>query len=115
MTVEIDSPGLTAADRAWFTEQVETLLGELFGTAVRLCRDQTDAEDLVVVMVDVQGLAYRDVAEILDIPIGTVRSRLARARSHLQRALWEHALEAGLRDGPHPSEKNNERDRGQEM
>jgi RNA polymerase sigma-70 factor, ECF subfamily len=54
----------------------------------------------VVVLVDVQGLAYQEVAELLGIPIGTVRSRLARGRSLLQAALWEHGLEAGLTEGP---------------
>lgn len=207
MSIEIETPALTGADRKWFAENVEDALGQLFGTAVRLCGDRTEAEDLVadavakawealpsledrgrfrgwlfrilsntfvsqrrcaraqathepldttveepfslferlhqpillwwgnpeleflnrllgedikaavdelpagfrtvVVMVDVQGFAYREVAEILEIPIGTVRSRLARARGLLQKALWEHALEAGLRVGPHSSE--NER------
>lgn len=59
----------------------------------------------VVVLVDVQGLAYRDVSELLDIPIGTVRSRLARGRSRLQQALWEHGREAGLATGPAPTEQ----------
>lgn len=58
-----------------------------------------DAFREVVVLVDVQGLPYREVAELLDIPIGTVRSRLARGRSALQQALWEHGLEAGLTGG----------------
>lgn len=196
--------------REWFAEEVDALLSDLYGTAVRLCGDRTDAEDLVaeavakawealpsledrdafrgwvfrilsntfvshgrsarasarhepldtvedesfslferlhqpillwwgnpeqdflnrllredleeaidglpdvfrpvVVMVDVQGFAYREVAEILDIPLGTVRSRLARGRSLLQSALWEHAVEAGLRDDDaHPPERENER------
>ena len=56
-----------------------------------------------VVMVDVQGLRYREVAESLEIPVGTVRSRLARGRSLLQRALWDHAREAGLTHGPPPA------------
>jgi RNA polymerase sigma-70 factor, ECF subfamily len=38
---------LTHADREWFAAQAEPLLPELYGTAVRLCRDRTDAEDLV--------------------------------------------------------------------
>lgn len=54
---------------------------------------------VVVVLVDVQGMAYREVAELLGVPVGTVRSRLARARSALQEALWRHGLEAGLTDG----------------
>lgn len=50
----------------------------------------------VVVLVDVQGLRYQEVAAILDIPLGTVRSRLARGRGLLQEALWEHASDAGV-------------------
>ena len=59
-----------------------------------------------VVLVDVQGLAYREVAELLDVPIGTVRSRLSRGRSLLQEALWEHGREAGLTTGPAPSRED---------
>jgi RNA polymerase sigma-70 factor (ECF subfamily) len=51
---------------------------------------------VVVVLADVQGLSYQEIAEALEIPIGTVRSRLARGRSLLQKALWEHAVDAGL-------------------
>lgn len=51
---------------------------------------------VVVVLAHVQGLSYREIADTLDIPIGTVRSRLARGRSRLQEALWEHAVDAGL-------------------
>ena len=66
----------------------------------------------VVVLVDVQGLAYRDVAGLLDVPIGTVRSRLSRGRSLLQEALWEHGLEAGLVEGardPNPNDASEKR------
>lgn len=51
----------------------------------------------VVVLVDVQGLSYEDTAESLDVPIGTVRSRLARGRSLLQEALWSQAVDEGYR------------------
>jgi RNA polymerase sigma-70 factor (ECF subfamily) len=51
---------------------------------------------MVVVMADVDGLSYGEIAAALDVPIGTVRSRLARGRSLLQKALWEHAVDAGL-------------------
>jgi len=51
---------------------------------------------VVVVMADLQGLSYQEIADALGVPIGTVRSRLARGRSLLQKALWEHAVDAGL-------------------
>jgi RNA polymerase sigma-70 factor, ECF subfamily len=190
-------PMTNEADRAWFAAEVERLLPELFGTALRLCHNRTDAEDLVaeaianawlalpslqrpeafrgwlfriltnaflsarrtavargvhepldeeageapfslferlhqpfllwwgnpertfldkllredleraidslpdpfrvvVVLVDVQGYAYQEVAEVLEVPVGTVRSRLARGRAALQRALWQHGIDAGL-------------------
>jgi len=56
-----------------------------------------------VVLVDVQGFSYAETAEALDIPIGTVRSRLSRARACLQKSLWSHAVDRGLRD-PEPKE-----------
>lgn len=58
-----------------------------------------DAHRVVVVLVDVQGYSYPEAAAVLRVPVGTVRSRLSRARAQLQRALWRHAQEAGLVHG----------------
>lgn len=53
----------------------------------------------VIVLADVQGFTYAEIAEVLEVPVGTVRSRLSRARSRLQQALWEHAEDRGLAPG----------------
>jgi RNA polymerase sigma-70 factor (ECF subfamily) len=55
---------------------------------------------VAVIMVDVQGLSYQEAAASLGVPTGTIRSRLARGRSLLQKALWKHGVDAGL-VGPH--------------
>jgi RNA polymerase sigma-70 factor (ECF subfamily) len=50
----------------------------------------------VVELSDLQGLSYREIAETLEIPIGTVMSRLFRARQTLKTKLAEHARQFGL-------------------
>jgi RNA polymerase sigma-70 factor, ECF subfamily len=58
---------------------------------------------MAVLLADVEGFAYKEIAEILDIPIGTVMSRLHRGRKLLQKRLWEFAVENGLATGTGPT------------
>ena len=51
---------------------------------------------LAVILADVEGFAYKEIAEILAIPIGTVMSRLHRGRKSLQKRLYDYAVERGL-------------------
>jgi RNA polymerase sigma-70 factor (ECF subfamily) len=51
---------------------------------------------LAVLLADVEGFSYKEIAEILDIPIGTVMSRLHRGRRALQKRLYEFAARRGL-------------------
>jgi len=58
--------------------------------------DLPESFRVVIVLSDVEGLKYQEIAEHLGVPVGTVRSRLARARGMLQKCLWQHALDRGL-------------------
>jgi len=49
----------------------------------------------VLVLSDVEGMRYAEIAETLNLPVGTVKSRLFRARRLLQAALYAHAVEMG--------------------
>jgi RNA polymerase sigma-70 factor, ECF subfamily len=55
---------------------------------------------MAVLLADVEGFSYKEIADILDIPIGTVMSRLHRGRKALQKALFEYAVTHGLADRP---------------
>ena len=55
-----------------------------------------DTFRMAVLLADVEGFSYKDIAEILDIPIGTVMSRLHRGRKALQKALYGFGMERGL-------------------
>jgi len=48
-----------------------------------------------VVLSDVEGLSYGEIAELTDVPVGTVKSRLFRGRRRLQELLYEHAVAMG--------------------
>jgi RNA polymerase sigma-70 factor (ECF subfamily) len=48
-----------------------------------------------VVLSDLEDLSYGEIAEVMGIPVGTVKSRLFRGRRQLQRRLYDYALEMG--------------------
>ena len=61
---------------------------------------------LPVLLADVEEFSYKEIAEMLDIPIGTVMSRLHRGRKAMQKALADFASERGLL--AHPSEPDHQ-------
>lgn len=65
--------------------------------ALKAVRALPDDYRRVVVLADIQGLAYQEIADLLQIPVGTVRSRLSRGRERVRRALalWESGEDKG--------------------
>jgi RNA polymerase sigma-70 factor (ECF subfamily) len=57
----------------------------------------------VVLLADVEGFSYKEIADILDIKIGTVMSRLHRGRRRLQKELWPFLREYGITPQGTPS------------
>ena len=55
---------------------------------------------MAVLLADVEGFSYKEIAEILESPIGTVMSRLHRGRKALQKRLLDYAVNHGLADRP---------------
>jgi RNA polymerase sigma-70 factor, ECF subfamily len=53
---------------------------------------------LAVFLADVEGFSYKEIADILDVPIGTVMSRLHRGRKAMQKQLFDFAVQRGLVD-----------------
>jgi RNA polymerase sigma-70 factor (ECF subfamily) len=51
---------------------------------------------MAVLLADVEGFSYKEIAEMLGIPIGTVMSRLHRGRRALERRLWDVVRERGM-------------------
>ena len=54
-----------------------------------------------VLLADVEGFSYKEIAEMMDVPIGTVMSRLHRGRKAMHRELYEFARQRGLVEDPH--------------
>ncbi|HVF54017.1 MAG TPA: sigma-70 family RNA polymerase sigma factor [Actinomycetota bacterium] len=82
--------------------------------------DITDAiEDLpeqfrlAVLLSDVEDFSYAEMADIMDVPIGTVMSRLHRGRKALQKRLWEIARDRGIVKGPPEAPQTSGNGRGE--
>jgi len=52
----------------------------------------------VVLLCDIEGFTYEEISKIIDVPIGTVRSRLFRARNMLKEKLLKYAQKIGYED-----------------
>lgn len=87
----------------------DTMFHELFADEVKSALEQVPIDfRMVVLLADLQDFAYKEIAEIMDCPIGTVMSRLYRGRRMLRSHLEEYALEMGYIEAS--SEDDDEED-----
>ena len=87
--------GSTATDVSKSVE--DEFLSSITDTEIaKAIEDLPDQVREVVLLFDVEGLSYAEIAEMLKIPSGTVMSRLHRGRKALQKALIEYANENGI-------------------
>ena len=84
-----DSAGLVSAE-------VEALAAMPDTTIAAALNDLSEEYRRVVYYADVVGLAYKEIADVLEIPLGTVMSRLNRGRKKLREALKEVAADQGI-------------------
>ncbi len=88
---------LSQASLAAMRDPEATALQPALERELGRCIDQLPEDfRLVVLLTDVQGFSYKETADILGCPIGTVMSRLHRARRLLKSALLHHARDLGL-------------------
>lgn len=81
----------------WWGNPEREIMNKFLDEDIQKAIESLPAEfRIAVVLSDVEGMRYQEIANILQIPLGTVRSRLARGRSLLQKKLWHHAQDLGI-------------------
>ncbi|CAB4621032.1 unannotated protein [freshwater metagenome] len=89
-----------AFDQSKMTHSAEDQMLELFTDeeVKNAIEELPETFRIPVLLSDVEGFSYKEIAEMLDVPIGTVMSRLHRGRKAMQKMLYEYAKERGLVD-----------------
>ena len=81
----------------WWANPERQFFNNMLGSAIMQAIDGLpEAFRTTIILVNVEGLTYDEAAEALGVPPGTVRSRMKRGRTMLQKALWEQAREEGF-------------------
>ena len=88
--------GSEASAEAARTTEERVLDGLVESDIKEAVEDLPETFRMPVLLADLEGFSYKEIAKILDIPIGTVMSRLHRGRKAMQKRLWEFAKERGL-------------------
>ena len=101
---EDDDGGLVALLNAqpddflvWWADPERQFFNNMLGSAIMAAIDGLpDAFRTTIILINVEGLTYDEAAEALGVPPGTIRSRMKRGRTLLQKALWKQARDAGI-------------------
>ncbi len=91
-----DGEWLRQSNRTWSDPEVSYEATHLSPTVEQALESLRPEFRVVVVLSDLQDFSYKEIAEIVGCPIGTVMSRLFRARRALREMLTEHARAQGL-------------------
>ncbi len=90
-------PGDHQQVRSWSRAPEDQLIEQIFESdIVEAIENLPVIYRIPVLLADVEGLSYKEIAKSLDVPMGTVMSRLHRGRNALRKALWEYASKRGL-------------------
>lgn len=88
---------------SWWSNPEKAFFSNLLGDQIMAAISRLPESFRVTIMlVNVEGLTYDEAAEALGVPRGTVRSRMKRGRTLLQKALWVQARDAGLESARKP-------------
>jgi RNA polymerase sigma-70 factor (ECF subfamily) len=95
-----DGAGMEPVNPVWASVEGIDPEGDFFASFVdaeilRAIERLPEEYRMAVMLSDVEGLAYEEIATLLDVPVGTVKSRLFRGRRRLQEELYEYAVEHG--------------------
>ena len=81
----------------WWANPERQFFNNMLGSAIMAAIDDLpESFRVTIILVNVEGLTYDEAADVLGVPPGTIRSRMKRGRTLLQKALWQQARDAGL-------------------
>jgi RNA polymerase sigma-70 factor, ECF subfamily len=96
----VDAVSAPVASPMWSTGHGVDPEGEFFDSIVderiiAAIEELPEEYRTAVVLSDIEGLPYAEIAALMEVPVGTVKSRLFRGRRRLQQVLYEYAVEMG--------------------
>jgi RNA polymerase sigma factor (sigma-70 family) len=95
-----DVSGASLSNPVWSTVQALDPEGDFFESIVddriiEAIEALPEEYRTAVVLSDIEGLPYAEIADLMEVPVGTVKSRLFRGRRRLQEVLYDYAVEMG--------------------